>query len=94
MLTLHTSSEEEKILYLRKFAQNIRNNNEGPQLLEDRADWQAFYGKLWKRRPQVPNLANSSLPFPPPDWSPNLLEETLLEPVLKSFITVFIIMTG
>ena len=35
MLTSHTSSEEEKIPYLRKFAQNIRNNNEGPQLLED-----------------------------------------------------------
>ena len=28
MLTSHTSSEEEKILYLRKFAQNIRNYNE------------------------------------------------------------------
>ena len=38
MLTSHTSSEEEKILYLRKFAQNIANNNEGPQLLEDTAD--------------------------------------------------------
>ena len=66
MLTLHTSSEEEKILYLRKFAQNSRNNNEGPQLLEDSADWQACYGKLWERRPQVPNLANSYLSFPPP----------------------------
>ena len=31
-------SEEEKTLYLRKFAQNIRNYNEGPQLLEDTAD--------------------------------------------------------
>ena len=38
MLIWHTSSEEEKILYLRKFAKNIRNNNEGPQLLEDTAD--------------------------------------------------------
>ena len=38
MLTSQTSSEEEKILYLRKFSQNIRNNNEGPQLLEDTAD--------------------------------------------------------
>ena len=38
MLAWHTSSEEEKILYLQKFAQNIRNNNEGPQLLEDTAD--------------------------------------------------------
>ena len=35
MLTSHTSSEEEKILYLRKFAYHIRNNNEDPQLLED-----------------------------------------------------------
>ena len=38
MLTSHTSSEEEKILYFRKFAHHIRNNNEGPQLLEDTAD--------------------------------------------------------
>ena len=38
MLAPHTSPEEEKILYLQKFAQNIRNNNEGPQLLEDAAD--------------------------------------------------------
>ena len=38
MLTSHTSSEEENILYLQEFAQNIRNNNEGPQLLEDTAD--------------------------------------------------------
>ena len=38
MLTSHTSSEEEKILCLRKFAQNIRNNNEGPQLTEDTAE--------------------------------------------------------
>ena len=66
MLTSHTSSEEEKILYLRKFAQNIRNNNEGPQLLGDTADQHAFYRKLWERRPQVPDLANSSLSSPPP----------------------------
>ena len=37
-LTSHTSPEEEKILYLRKFAQNTRNYNEDPQLLEDTAD--------------------------------------------------------
>ena len=30
MLVSHTSYEEEKIPYLRKFAQNIRNNDEGP----------------------------------------------------------------
>ena len=50
MLTLHTSSEEEKILYLREFAQNIRNNSKGPQLLED-----VFYHKLWEHRPQAPS---------------------------------------
>ena len=38
MLTPHTSSEEEEILYLRKFAHHIRNKNESPSLLEDTAD--------------------------------------------------------
>ena len=33
-----TSSEEENILYLRKFAQNIRNNNEDLRLFKDTAD--------------------------------------------------------
>ena len=68
MLTSHTSSEEEKILYLRKFAQNIRNDNEGPQLLEDCEN-------------VVPRFKISPiLPFPPhpPDWSLNPLEDTLL----------------
>ena len=40
----------------------------------------------------VPRFQTSPiLPFPshPPDWSLNPLEETLLQPVLKSFITVF-----
>ena len=43
----------------------------------------------------VPGFQTSPiLPFPPqpPDCSLNPLEETLLQPVLKSFITVFIIM--
>ena len=38
MLTSYTSSEEENILYLRKFDQNIRNNNEHPRLFEGTAD--------------------------------------------------------
>ena len=38
MLTSHTSSEAEEIPYLRKFVQNIGNNNEVPQLPEDTAD--------------------------------------------------------
>ena len=45
----------------------------------------------------VPRFRTSPiLPFPQqaPDWSLNPLEETLVQPVLKSFITVFIIKKG
>ena len=35
MLTSYTSSKEENIPYFRKFAQNIRNNDEGTELFED-----------------------------------------------------------
>ena len=66
MLTSHTSSEEEKIPYLQKFAQTTGKNNECPQLLENTADQHACYHKLWERRPQVPDLINSSPPSPPP----------------------------
>ena len=38
MPTSYTSSEEENIPYLRKFALNTRNNNEGPRLFDDTAD--------------------------------------------------------
>ena len=38
MLTSYTSPEEENIPHLRKFAQDIRKNNEGPELFEDTAD--------------------------------------------------------
>ena len=38
MISTDASSEEEKILYLRKFAHHIGNNYDGPQLLEDAAD--------------------------------------------------------
>ena len=39
MLTSYTSSEEENISYLGKFAQNTnKNNKEGPKLFEDTAD--------------------------------------------------------
>ena len=36
MLTSYTSSEEENIPYLRRFAQNT-GNNDGPKLFEDTA---------------------------------------------------------
>ena len=45
----------------------------------------------------VPRFQTSPiLPFPPhpPDWSRSLFEETLLQSVLKSFMTVFIVMSG
>ena len=73
MLTSHTLSEEEKIPHHRKFAQNIRNKNEGPQLLGNATDLHECWSlcKLWERRPQVPDLVNSSLPSPPPEWSLN-----------------------
>ena len=42
----------------------------------------------------VPSFKTSSILSPPPptppNWSLHLLEETLLQPVLKSFISVFI----
>lgn len=38
MRTSYTSFEEENAPCLRKFAQNIGNNNEGSELLEDTAD--------------------------------------------------------
>ena len=38
MLTFYTSSEEESIPYFQKFAQNIWNNNKGPQLTSMRVD--------------------------------------------------------
>ena len=38
MLTSYTLSQEENIPYLRKFAQNIRNNNKGRKLFEDTTD--------------------------------------------------------
>ena len=38
MLTLYTLSGEANIPCLRKFAQVISNNNEGPKLFEDTAD--------------------------------------------------------
>ena len=41
MLTSYTSSEEENIPYLWKFAKNIRNNEKGPKLFEDTTDWYA-----------------------------------------------------
>ena len=88
MLTSYTSSEEESIPYFRKFAQNIRNNNIGPQLTSMGVDRFASCENI------VPKFQASSILPHLPDWSLNLLEETLLRPRLKSFITVPMKMKG
>ena len=87
MLTSHTSSEEEKILYLRfrKFAQNIRNYNEVLSCLKIPLTSMRFTASSENSRPRQ---FFPSLPIPPPL---NPLEETLLQSVLRSFITVFIV---
>ena len=64
MLTSCTSSEEESIPYFRKFVQNIRNNNIGPQLTSMGVDRFASCENIV---PQVSGLVNSS---PPPRLVP------------------------
>lgn len=44
---------------------------------------------LSERRPKVPDLVNSSPPSLTPDWCLNPHKETLLQPLLKSFVTTF-----
>ena len=46
MLSSHTSSEEDNITNLRIFSQNTRNNDEGPKLFEDIADWHACFDNI------------------------------------------------
>ena len=74
----YTSSEEEKILYLRKFVQNIKNNNEGPQLLEGTAGQHVLYRKV---------VRMSSLGSTPRQFFPALptSQTGLLIPLKKHF---------
>ena len=93
MLTRHTSSEEEKIPYLRKFSLDIRNNTEFSCMKIP------LTGMRVDRFVSCENVLPRLQTFPPHplDWSLNSpLEEkeTLLQPVLKSFITFFTIMSG
>ena len=94
MLTSHTSSEEEKILYLRKSAQNITNNNKVLSCLKIALTSVRFIASC--DNVVLRFQTSPILPFPPhpPDGSLNSLKETLPQPVLKSFITVVIIMKG
>ena len=50
-----------------------------------------FKNRLWGDRSRPSQFFPTS---PPPDWSLNPLKETFLQPVLKSFITVFTIIKG
>ena len=86
MLTACTSSEEENTPYLRKFGQNIKNNAEGRKL-SDTADQHVC--SCENIVPQIQTL--SILPhLPPPELVFQSIEETLLQPVLKTFKTAFI----
>ena len=77
MLTSCTSSEEDNIPYLRKFGHNTKNNDNGCNLSEDTAS-------------SSPGSRQFFPTSPPPELVFHSTDETLLQPVLKSFITVFI----
>ena len=79
MQTSQTSSEEERVLYLRKFAQNMRKVLNCLKIL------------LTNMRLTASFQTSPILPFPSHPRIGLLipLQETLLQPVLKSFITVF-----
>ena len=80
----------------RKFSQNIRNNKDGPSL-QKILQTSMCVDCFASCENVVPRFQTSSiLPFflHPLDWSLNPLKETLLQPVLKSFITAFTIIRG
>ena len=59
MLLSYTTSEEDNIPNLRIFAQNIRNNDEGPKLYEDTADYSI---RVLRTSSQVPDFVSSLMP--------------------------------
>ena len=87
MLTACTSSEEENTPYLQKSSHNIKNNDESRKVSEDTADQHVCSCENivpWFRLHQFfPTSPTPELVF-------QSIEETLLQPVLKTFITVFI----
>ena len=87
MLTACTSSEEENTPYLRKSGHNIKNNDESRKLSEDTADQHVCSCENIVPRSRLRQFFPTS---PPPELVFQSIEETLLQPVLKSFITVFI----
>ena len=79
MRTSCTSSEEGNSPYLRKFGHNIKNNDEGRKLS---VVVRTSFPGSWLRQ-FFPTSPPTELVF-------QSIEETLLQPVLKSFITVVI----
>ena len=98
MLTSYTSSEEEKIPYLENFLKTSGTTRtvlrySCLKILQTSMCVDCFASC----ENVVPRFQTSSiLPFflHPLDWSLNPLKETLLQPVLKSFITAFTIIRG
>ena len=86
MLTLCTSSEEDNIPYLRKFSHNTKNNDNGCNLSQDTANMCVVV-----RTSSPGSRPRQFFPTsPPPELVFHSTDETLLQPVLKRFITVFI----
>ena len=87
MLTACTSSEEENTPYLRKSGHNIKNNDESRKLSEDTTDYHVCSCENIVPRSRLRQFFPTS---PPPELVFQSIEETLPQPVLKTFITVFI----
>ena len=98
MLTSHTSSEEEKIPYLENFLKTSGTTRtvlrySCLKILQTSMCVDCFASC----ENVVPRFQTSSILLfflHPLDWSLNPLKETLLQPVLKSFITAFTIIRG
>ena len=86
MLTACTSSEE-NAPYLRKSGHNIENNDESRKLSEDTADQHVCSCENIVPRSRLRQFFPTS---PTPELVFQSIEETLLQPVLKTLITVFI----
>ena len=87
MLTVCTSSEKENTPYLRKFGHKIKNNDESLKLSEDTADQHVCSCENIVPRSRLRKFFPTS---PPPELVLQSIEESLLQPVLKTLITVFI----
>lgn len=88
ILTSYTTFEEQNIPYPQKSSQNNENINKGLQLLKNSFNQHVCLlpCKLREHIPLLMDPINSPLPYL--DWSPNPLEYTLQQLVLRSFNNV------